>query len=82
MALNNCKCINMQIKNLEAKGLGDINGIAKVAICREKIINLEKIYQKLFEMGYESSFLSQCCPFYNNINQSKINKCPWYKEKK
>lgn len=83
MQLNHYKkCINMQIQTIEAKGLGDMQAIEKVAICKEKTVNLYEVYQKLLEMEYESTCLTQYCPFYNSPYQTQINKCPWYKEEK
>lgn len=76
MILNSKKCIHMEIKNTTSYGIGEETTYNQEYLCKKKDMDL---YQKLFEMGYESSFYNTTCPFF--LYPNKIEECPFYKEK-
>lgn len=73
---NTKKCINMEIKITTSYGIGEESTSTLECFCKKKDENL---YDKLQEMGYDSSFFTSICPFYS-LYPNRISECPYYKE--
>ena len=79
MTSNSGKCVNMEIETVQNYGIGEEKTISKMYVCRKKEVDAS-LYHKLFDMGYEGSFVSNACPFYP-LYKDKITECPCYQEK-
>lgn len=67
------QCIHMELQIKKTYALDSEKISAPIYNCKVKDSNL---YNRLLDMGYESSFLSTICPFYSQMN--KIAECPCY----